>query len=69
VLVATTTVHCGRWQYVGGAGGAVAVTVTVVVAVAVCVCECVVQLTHCRPQRRHLSRTVRRLPPRLTHLS
>ena len=69
--MATSRARCGRWQYVGGAGGAVAVTmaVTVAVAVVVGVCECFMQLTHVGPQRRHLGGTVRRLPPRLTYLS
>ena len=69
--MATARARCGRWQCVGGAGGAVAVTVTVTMAVAVVVgvCECFMQLPHVGPQRRHLGRTVRRLPPHLTHLS
>jgi hypothetical protein len=68
--VATARARCGRWQCVGGAGGAVAVTVSMAVAVVVVVgvCECFMQLTHVGPQRRHLGRTVRRLPPRLTYL-
>ena len=68
-MVATARARCGRWQYVGGAGGAVAVAVTVAVAVVVGVCECFMQLPHIGPQRRHLGGTVRRLPPRLTYLS
>ena len=67
LLVATARARCGRWQHIGGAGGAVAVAVAV--AVVVGVCECFMQLPHVGPQRRHLGRTVRRLPPRLTYLS
>jgi hypothetical protein len=67
--VATARARCGRWQCVGGAGGAVAVTMAVAVVVVVGVCECFMQLPHIGPQRRHLGRTVRCLPPRLTYLS
>ena len=75
LLVATARARCGRWQHIGGAGGvvavavAVAVAVTMAVAMVVGVCKCFMQLTHVGPQRRHLGRTVRCLPPRLTYLS